>query len=328
MIRVLHQLIRRIIFLILWLPLASHGADGNDPWLMVEKANQAAHQLNYKGVFVYQSGTTVSSMQIMHMNYGASGEFARLVLLDGAPREILRQGNDVIIYQPKSEKIMMDKRRLQNGFPAVLPKMSDDIKANYQIRLGGDERIGGHAGQVVVLDPRDKYRYRCKLWIERDSGLLLKMAILNDKDDVMEQVAFSQLMLVDASSNDWFHPDIQRGKSYVMTPEEVVTPISVQDENWVVTHLPPGFRKTEQVKRAIPGKPAPVNHLVFWDGLASVSLFIEPVSREGALPMVGSFNQGATNALVTVHDGHQIVVIGEVPAITITQISNGVVFNK
>lgn len=322
------QLIRKVVFLVLWLPLASHGGEGNDLWLMVEKANQAAHQLNYKGVFVYQSGTSVSSMQIMHMNYGPSGEFARLVLLDGAPREMLRQGNDVIIYQPKSEKIMMDKRRLQNGFPAVLPKMSDDIKANYQIRSGGNERIGGHEGQVVVLEPRDKYRYRCKLWIEHDSGLLLKMAILGDRDDVIEQVAFSQLMLVDNSSNDWFHPDIQRGKSYEMAPEETVTPISAQDENWVVTHLPPGFRKTEQVKRAIPGKAFPVNHLVFWDGLASVSLFIEPVGHGATLPLVGSFNQGATNVLVTVHDGHQIVVIGEVPPVTVMQISNGVVFNK
>jgi len=305
-----------------------HAAEAADPWFMIDKANQAAHQLNYKGVFVYQSGTTVSSMQIMHMNYGQSGEYARLVLLDGVPREMLRQGNDVIIYQPKSEKIMMDKRRLQNGFPAVLPKISDDLKANYQIRLGGNERIGGHEGQLVVLEPKDKYRYRSKLWIERDSGLLLKMAILNDKDDIIEQVAFSQLMLIENSSNDWFHPDIQRGKNYVMTPEETVTPIQSQSENWTITHLPPGFRKTEQVKRAIPGKAYPINHLVFWDGLASVSLFIEPIPRGGNLPMVGSFNQGATNVLVTVHDGYQVVVLGEVPAATIAQISNGVVFNK
>ncbi len=295
---------------------------------MLDKAGQAAHQLNYKGVFVYQSGSNVSSMQIMHMNYGSNGEYARVVVLDGVPREILRQGNDVVIYQPKSEKVMVDKRRLQSSFPAVLPKLSDDIKANYQIRLGGQERVGGHEGQIVILDPHDKYRYRSKLWLDRDSGLLLKMAILSDKDDVIEQVAFSQLMLVNAAdSNDWFHPDLSRGKAYVMAPEEVVTPSSKED-GWAVTHMPPGFRKTEQVRRTVPGKPFPVNHLVFWDGLASVSLFIEPVNAGGMLPMVGSFSQGATNVLVSVHDGHQVVVVGEVPQVTVTQISNGVTFHK
>lgn len=326
----MHSLFRAFVLVFLWLPYtSSYSADLTDPWLIIDKAGQAAHQLNYKGVFVYQSGATVSSMQIMHMNYGSNGgEFARLIVLDGVPREMLRQGNDVVIYQPKNEKILVDKRRLQSSFPAVLPRISDDIKANYQVKLAGTERIGGHEGQIIVLEPHDKYRYRCKLWVDRTTGLLLKMAFLNDKEDVIEQTAFSQLMFVNSVSDDWFQPDIPRGKPYVMTPEETVTPISSQDENWTVSHMPPGFRKTEQVRRAVPGKPYPVDHLVFWDGLASVSLFIEPVGRNSALPVVGKFNQGATNVLVSVHDGHQVVVVGEVPPLTISQISNGVVFRK
>lgn len=321
-------LIRISLVVSLWFFAAACSAEPADPWLMIDKAGQAAHQLNYKGVFVYQSGANVSSMQITHMNYGPSGEFARVVVLDGAPREMLRQGNDVVIYQPKSEKIMVDRRHLQSSFPAVLPKLSEDIKANYQIRLGSPERVGGREGQLVMLEPRDKYRYRCRLWIDRESGLLLKMAYLSDKDEVVEQVAFSQLMLVNTVGNDWFRPDVTRGKTFIMAPEETVTPASAQDEGWTVTHMPPGFRKTEQVRRNVPGKAFPVNHLVFWDGLASVSLFIEPLGHGGGLPMVGSFSQGATNVLVSVHDGHQVVVVGEVPSVTVTQISNGVTFRK
>jgi sigma-E factor negative regulatory protein RseB len=318
----------RLTFLIsLLLPLAAFGTEPADAWQMIEKAGQAAHQLSYKGIFTYQSGTTVNSLQIMHMNYGANGEFARVVVLDGSPREVLRQGNDVIIYQPKSEKVMIDKRRLQSGFPAVLPKLSDDIRSNYQIHLAGSERVGGRDGQLVVLEPRDKYRYRCKMWMDRDSGLLLKMAFLGDKDDIIEQVAFSQLMVGEEGAKDWFHPDVQRGKNYEMAPEEKVTPASSPDDGWVVGQLPPGFRKTEQVRRAVPGKPFPVNHLVFWDGLASVSLFIEPLPA-GVIPRAGGLSQGATNIQVSVHDGHQIVVMGEVPAITVTQFSNAVSFPK
>lgn len=320
-------MIRKTLFLSLFLPFSLLAADLTDPWLMIEKAGQAAHQMNYKGVFVYQSGGTFSSTQIMHMNYGPAGEFARVVQLDGLPREMLRQGNDVVIYQPKSEKVMIDKRRLQNGFPSVLPRISADIRANYQAKVAGVERIGGRDAQQVSLEPHDKYRYRCKMWMDRNSGLLLKMAFFNDKDEIIEQVAFNQLMLMDGTPMDWFHPEVQPGKDYVITPEEKVTPATDQDCDWILGQLPPGFRKTDQVQRSVPGKSYPVSQLVFWDGLASVSLFIEPL-RQGAVPRVGSFNQGATNVLVSVSNGHQIVVLGEVPAITLTQISNAVGFPK
>lgn len=320
-------MIRKTLFLSLFLPFSLLAADINDPWLMIEKAGQAAHRMNFKGIFVYQSGSTVSSMQIMHMNYGPAGEFSRVVQLDGLPREMLRQGNDVVIYQPKSEKVMIDRRRLQNGFPSVLPRVSEDIRANYQARVAGVERIGGRDGQLVILEPRDKYRYRCKMWMDRDSGLLLKMAFVNDKDEIIEQVAFNQLLLLEGTNMDWFHPEVQPGKNYVITPEETVTPATAQDSDWIVGQLPPGFRKTDQVQRSVPGKSYPVSQLVFWDGLASVSLFIEPL-RQGYVPRVGSFSQGATNVLISVSNGYQMVVLGEVPAVTLTQISNAVDFRK
>lgn len=319
--------LRAALCLLLALFSLPGGADPADPWLVIEKAGQAAHQLNYRGVFVYQSGPKMSSLQITHMNYGPNGEFARVVVLDGTPREVLRQGNEVVIYQPKSEKIMVDKRRLQNSFPAVLPKLSEDIKANYQIRLGGLERVGGREARQVTLEPRDKYRYRCKLWMDQESGLLLKMALLGEKDDIVEQVAFSQLMLVNTENTDWFRPEAMRGKDFVMAPEETVSP-AAKEGRWSVTQLPPGFRKTQQVQRTVPGKPYPVNQLVYWDGLASVSLFIEPMGQRKMLPVVGSFSQGATNVQVSVHDGHQVVVVGEVPPATVARISNGVTFDK
>ncbi|HQR51441.1 MAG TPA: sigma-E factor regulatory protein RseB domain-containing protein [Methylophilaceae bacterium] len=139
----------------------------DDPWLMLEKAGQAAHKLSYKGIFVYQSGPIVSSMQIIHMNY-AQGEFARLVSLDGAPREVLRQGNDVLIYNQQKEKVMIEKRRVQNSFPALLPGLVDAaLKANYQARSAGMERVGGREVQIIHLVPRDRYRYGCHFSVDR-----------------------------------------------------------------------------------------------------------------------------------------------------------------
>ena len=130
----------------------------DDSWELLQNAANAARQLSYRGIFVYQTGSNTRSVQITHMNYG-QGEYARSVVLDGSPREVLSQGSELVIYSPKNEKVVITKRRAQNLFPALLPPEIESLKASYEVRMGGQERIGGRTGQIVFLDSRDQYRY-------------------------------------------------------------------------------------------------------------------------------------------------------------------------
>jgi sigma-E factor negative regulatory protein RseB len=314
------------IFLVFAPMAVSAGVTEDDPWILLEKAGQAAHKLNYKGIFVYQSGRVVSSMQITHMNY-ANGEFARLVSLDGAPREVLRQGNDMVIYNPRNEKVMIEKRRVQSAFPALLPGLPDSLRASYQVKMAGHERVGGRDSIIIYLEPRDNFRYGYRFSVDREFGLLLKSVMLNEQNDAIEQVAFNQLALMNTQDINWFRPQVSPGKTYVMQPEEIVTPATVEGDGWILSQLPPGFRRVDQVKRNVPGKAAPVHHLVFSDGLASVSLFIEVLDKAVA-PKLGSVTQGATNVYAGAMGGYQIIVVGEVPEATVRQIANAVSFRK
>ena len=303
-----------------------NAAQDEDPWMVLQKAAQAARELSYQGVFIYQSGKTARSVQITHMNYG-QGEYARMFVLDGSPREVLSQGNDVVIFSPRDEKVVIEKRRGQNLFPALLPIDIEAIKPSYQVRMGGTERIGGREGQIVYLEPRDKYRYGYKLWADREYGLLLKSASSNEHDQVMEQMAFNQLALLNTQNMDWFHPHIDPNKQYVME-EPANNRVSTADaENWSVERLPAGYKQVDQIKRMVPGKNVPLTHIVFSDGLSSVSLFIEPLTR-GTRPKTGSTSLGATNLHAAVFEGHQIMVVGEVPEATVNQIANSVSFKK
>jgi sigma-E factor negative regulatory protein RseB len=303
-----------------------NAAPDNDPWMVLQKAAQAARELSYQGVFLYQSGTTSRSVQITHMNYG-QGEYARIFVLDGSPREVLSQGNDVVIFSPRDEKVVIEKRRGQNLFPALLPANIDVIKSSYQVRLGGKERIGGREGQIVYLEPRDKFRYGYKFWADREYGLLLKSMSSNERDQVMEQMAFNQLTLLNTQNMDWFHPHIDPNKQYVMEEQAAGRSSSADAENWSVDRLPSGYKQVDQIKRMVPGKSVPLTHIVFSDGLASVSLFIEPIPK-GTRPKTGSTSLGATNIHANVVEGHQIMVVGEVPEATVAQIANAVSFKK
>lgn len=300
-------------------------AYAEDPWRLLQGAADAARELSYRGIFVYQSGNNSRSVEITHMNYG-QGEYARSVVLDGSPREVLSQGSDVVIYSPRNEKVVITKRRAQNLFPALLPPKMDDLKASYEARLGGQERVGGREGQVIFLDSRDQYRYGYKFWTDREYGLILKSITFNENNEPIEQITFTQLTLMDTQNMDWFQPNVDPAKHYVMEEENVA--VSQPNISGMrIDQLPAGYRKIDQVKRMVPGKQAPVTHLIYSDGLACVSLFIEPVNKKSQ-PKLGGHMLGSTNFYTQVNDGYQVVAVGEVPAATVAQMANAIKFKK
>ncbi len=296
-----------------------------DAWALLDKAAHAARDLSYKGIFVYQSGTNSRSIEVTHMNAG-QGEYSRVVMLDGAPREVLSQGSDIVIFSPRNEKVVIEKRRGKNLFPALLPVNLDLVKASYQAKVIGQERVAGRDGVIVLLVPRDNYRYSYKLLTDKEYGLLLKAATLNQQNEVIEQIAFNQLNLLSVDDMDWFQPKVDPKKPYVM--EEVVPSTAADEANgWKVGQLPAGYKQVDHIRRMVPGKSSPVNQLIFSDGLSSVSLFIEPLTK-GIRPKVGHTVVGPTNFYANVNAGYQIVVVGEVPQATVSQIANSVNFNK
>ena len=301
------------------------GQDAADPWKVLEQTARAARDLSYKGIFVYQAGNGSRSVQITHMNYG-QGEYARIVMLDGQPREVLSQGSDVVIFSPREEKVIIEKRRGHNMFPALLPSSLDSLKTSYEARAGGNERVGGRMGRVIFLDARDKYRYGYKFWADQQNGLLLKYIAIDAQDRVMEKIAFSQLSLLDTHEMDWFQPNVDHDKAYVME-EHAPSKVLAEAEGWTLSNLPPGYRKIDQMLTRVPGKAEPVPHLIFSDGLASVSLFIEPLAK-GARPKSGHSVMGATHFYASVVDGRQIITVGEVPEAAVEQIAHAINFQQ
>ena len=314
------------VFLLSALTFSSLGAD--DPWFLLEKTAYAARELNYQGVFVYQNGKQTSSVQITHMNNNGR-EMTRNVVLDnggqtGQPREVYSQGSDVVIFRPKNQKMVIEKRRGQNLFPAMIPTDVQAIRASYTARLGAFESVAGREAQIIELIPNDAYRYSYKIWADTEYGLLLKMALLNGKKETLEQIEFTQLSTLNSQDTNWFQPKIDVSKSYVM---EDTTEVSHVNSNWIVTELPAGYSKVDHRALVVPGKVAPVDQMIFSDGIASVSLFIEPLSK-GMRPKTGHMLIGSTNICANVISGYQVTVVGEVPEATVMQIARAVSFKK
>jgi sigma-E factor negative regulatory protein RseB len=63
-------------------------------------------------------------------------------------------------------------------------------------------------------------------------------------------------------------------------------------------------------------------HVVFSDGLASISVFIEPGA--GAGDQEATATLGPVNVFRREVDQHRVVVMGEVPAIAVRRLAEGV----
>lgn len=311
---------------LLFSSLNALAASDEELWNVLQKSAAAARALSYRGIFVCQTGQQVKSVQITHF-FNGKNEFAHNVLLDGSPREVLSQGGDLVIYNPRNEKIVIEKRRGQNMFPAILPVNLELVRESYSPHLDAMERVAGRQAQILLLEPKDGLRYSYKFWIDTEYGLLLKSVMFNHRNEIMESIAFNQLALMNTVELDWFRPKIDHNKYYVMEDEQVVIPDSSTSADWDIKELPAGYRKVDQMMRMVQGKPYPVTHVIFSDGLASVSLFIEPVAK-GVKSKLVLAASGNTSFYANVNNGHLITVVGEVPEATVVQIANAVVFRK
>ena len=311
-----------LLFAVSFGVVADPAADG---WIALQKSALAARQLGYRGVFVYQSGESSSAVQITHM-YDGHKEYTHSIVMDGQKKELLNEGGDLIIYNPKKEKVMVEKRHSKNIFPGLLPEDISLIKTNYQVRLNGSERTAGRDAKVIMLEPKDKYRYGYKLLTDSDYGLLLKAITLNDRNEMLEQIGFTQLDMLELGNLDWFQPSNTFGKSLEMEQARF-TKDSPTLTNWTISNLPAGFIKIDQMRRVVNGKTTNTTQVIYSDGLAYVSLFIEPLSK-GANGKMGHTSVGLTNFYANVQDGYQLMAVGEVPKDTVTTLVKGVSFKK
>lgn len=301
---------------------AATAADPAHDWLM--KINQAARTLDYDGIFVYQHESQLEAMRIIHkVENGAHRE--RLVSLNGSPREVIRNQREVICYWPDKNSVMVEFRKADSQtFPAILPEHVQDLDEYYSIKLGNTERITGRVAQLVIVKPIDQYRYGYHLWADKETGLLLKADLLDTNGNILEQFMFTQINIGSTIPASALEPGVV-GKGMVWHREEDKKATTKNKPGWTAARLPKGFRLSAHISRQGLMRKRPVEHLVYTDGLAAVSVFVEKHAKGNKPFMLGPSRMGAVNALGSRVNEYQIMTVGEVPAETIALIGGSVV---
>ena len=304
------------------LALVASAARADDAMQWLARAAQAAQHLNYVGTIIYQTGPRVESSRITHL-YEDGREYAKLVNLDGPAREVVRGQGGVRCYYPDAKLMRIEPGTFRNVFPSLLPEQQQSLSHYYDFRVVGDDRVGGRPVQVVVFEPRDGLRYGHRFWSDSATGLLLKARVLNEHGDGVEQFAFGELTIGPRIDRSMVEPSWPTLPSDWQVLESPSGDIVEEDTGWTVAHVPPGFTKIVEGFRKLRGRRERIAHLVFSDGLVSVSVFVEPIVAASSPP--GFMQRGGLNVYSVRQNDHLITVMGETPGATVRQIANSVV---
>jgi sigma-E factor negative regulatory protein RseB len=319
--------------MVLWLPSASQAtetqpqtANSEEAVKWLQRLGPAMNMTSYRGVFVYGRGQQLHSMQVAHRYNGSMVE-ERLVIQDGGSGEIVRRGMEVFCALPAQDAITLD---------AIIPSgpladsFSDQLLPAtrwYQAKMLEEGRVAGYTAVKIALNAKDPYRYSYRLWLEKDTGLLVKSQTRNADDQILEHFQFTSLDITD----DIVDSELQIStveKSQVSTisleSSNSVTELVTRLQGWSLDWLPAGFEPAatpRSDKRQV---------IAFSDGLAAFSVFVEDIA---SLDMpTGASRIGATTVYMRpVQSGDRqvlISVVGEVPPVTARKVAESVRFDR
>ena len=287
----------------------------------MRKIHDATLTLSYSGTFVYQYGGRSESSRITrYVDQG--GDIERLEVLDGVPREIVRTRDIVRCYLPESRVVKIERRTSDRSFPVLLPENIGALARHYDIALGETRRIAGFDCRAVVLTPKDDLRYGYRLYADAKTGMLLKAVTFDSSGERVEQFTFTQLMIGNVT-RAMVRPRHAAGKWRIEDAEASPARLA----GWGLSAELPGFQKIIELKRRM-GDFKPIWQVVYSDGLAAVSVFIEPLEARRDPVSTGMARMGAIHVYARDVANHRVTVVGEAPAASVQRIAHAVEYRR
>ncbi|MCC5866092.1 MAG: MucB/RseB C-terminal domain-containing protein [Wenzhouxiangella sp.] len=290
-------------------------------WL--DRMARAVETLNYRGTLVHWRDGQMDTLRIIH-RADENGIRERIYSLDGSRREILRDGNQVRCLLAGDEPLVVQSQLAARLMPSIPLNRLGSPESSYRMRLGGRERVAGMKTRIVEIHPLDEFRYGYRFWLEKNTGMLLRSALLDHSGEKLQHLSFVTVELGVPISDAELEPDM----------EEVSLETTLQDElpagrvlnPYRVSFMPARLPENFSLVKAGSGSTAEdgsFEHLIFSDGLASFSIYIERASGEpGPSGRVESI--GPVHVYTGQRDGYLLTVVGEVPRATVEYVGRSI----
>lgn len=293
--------------------------------------NDAFNEVSYDGVFSFFSGSELASLRIVHMVVDGI-QHERLIHQNGAPREIVRRGEEVVcILMPGDDLLSLEANLPAGPFARSFVRRYDAISQYYELRFFGEDRVADRQAVRLAIVPLDVDRFGYRLWLDRETRLLLKSELVDTDGNALEIFQFNSLVIGNDVDPIALEPkgrnETAKVSNFVLDTEPSI-PVA-EAVPWQPEWLPEGFALSSTQTRMTMSEEKSVNTMMFSDGLAAFSVFIEDMPPAGAADMVS--RNGATVAVTHLTEGpeempHLVTLVGELPTDTAKRIARSIRF--
>ena len=272
---------------------------------MLQAMTEGAVSVNFSGVVTLQRG---GDMQIVEISHAVEGDRAseQLSRLTGQDAHVARAGHPLQCLHPGHE-LLLSGLAENDGICG--------LGAHYRFSIIQGERIAGREAVRLRADPRDMFRFGYTFDLDRKSALMLRSRTLSADQRVIEQYQFASLRM---------GPSIAASTAAVEYEAQHPHPDEAEHlrygSPWQVAWVPAGFVPTDSA-------PPESQRKTYTDGLASFSVFLEPLAR----PLKageGVERQGSTVAYTRGMRLQQqpvlVTVLGEIPTNTARMVADSV----
>ncbi len=283
-------------------------------WL--SRMGAAVQSTSYEGTVIRIQDGKAEALKVVHtVSDGVIRE--KVVAQEGNGLEIIRNGNEVHCILPDRKSVLIEEWDDQSTLFSTLPTSEVRFGSEYDVSVVREDRVAGRQTILLAIRPHDGYRYGHRIWLDTETAFPLQTQLIGDDGSALEQVKFADISLNKTIHASALAPSYSTEDFRWLTQPSRHISHALETE-WVSSNLPQGFRAVATHGEMMPGSDKVVTHIMYSDGLASVSVFVEP---QGEAIFEGPSRVGGTNSYSAMIDGHRVTAVGEVPALTVEQIA-------
>ncbi len=289
-------------------------------WL--KRLSNSLRTLNFTTSFVVVKNNQAEPYHWFHGVDQQNIELEILAILNGPRRDILRKGEVVSYIEPDLAPYSVVSQHISGPIPRVFSGDVDILSSSYEFISVGRSRVLGRAAQLIRIVSKDQHRFGYWLWLDQETGLLLKIALITRKGQLLEQVQFTHLDITDILPESLVQ--LQSAK----LPDVIEVPSYQHKANfaWQVQWLPAGFEVVKTNRHHLVATKQPVEFMLYNDGLVDVSVYV--AASQDKQRAVEYVMDGATVVLNQVVNGIEISVVGKIPFTTAKAIADSVIIKK
>ena len=312
-----------LFLLLVSLNTSALAAETESAKLWLEQLSKSLRELNFTTSFVVVKNNQAEPYHWLHGIGENSQELEIFSRLNGPRRDILRQGDIVSYIEPEQESYSIISNHVQSPIPTIFRGDFSQLEDNYRFISVGRSRVLGRVAQLVRIVAKDKYRFSYWLWLDQETGLLLKMAILTRQGLLLEQIQFTHIEVSEQLSESLVQ--------FQSTELPEIIKLNNQQKNrvlaWKVDWLPQGFAVIKSNQHNLnsrnQGENKAVEFMLFSDGLVEISVYVNLSQENFRAPEYAS--DGATMVFNHIVQGIEVGIVGDIPLATAKKIAESIV---